>query len=338
MARLVFAYFRWRGFVARGLALSRQVAATADLARRYDADPSSFSDADLARAVPGWVGEHLTIDGAWLRALQQEPRLWLRARPDTAAVLAAELGDCSAPLPRLLPDALVYTGEADLFRHATFQAGRFELQDVTSQAVGALCAPRPGESWWDACAGEGGKALDLADRMQNRGVIWATDRADWRLQRLRLRAARAERFNLRWALWDGGGKPPTTLKFDGVLVDAPCSGLGTWQRNPHARWTTTPDDVAELAVLQTQLLHHAAAAVKPGGRLFYAVCTLTREETTEVAARFAAERPDFEPFPLPGEWQAGSPGASAETAPHLLWLRPQDWQGNGMFVAAWRRR
>ncbi|MGC8000561.1 hypothetical protein ACP3XN_24520, partial [Salmonella enterica] len=83
--------------------------------------------------------------------------------------------------------------------------------------------------------------------MENSGLIWASDRAAWRLQKLKRRTARAKVFNYRVAMWDGGVKLPTKTKFDGVLVDAPCSGLGTWQRNPHARWTTTPGDVAELA-------------------------------------------------------------------------------------------
>ena len=112
--------------------------------------------------------------------------------------------------------------------------------------------------------------------MANRGLIWASDRAEWRLQKLRRRAARAKVFNYRPARWDGGARLPTRTKFDGVLVDAPCSGLGTWQRNPHARWTTTVEDVRELAELQRRLLAHTAPSLKPGGRLIYAVCTLTR--------------------------------------------------------------
>ena len=95
--------------------------------------------------------------------------------------------------------------------------------------------------------------------------------------------SRAKLFNYRAALWDGSPRLPTKAKFDGILVDAPCSGVGTWQRNPHARWTTTPNDVAELAAVQAKLLGNIASSVKPGGRLVYAVCTLTRAETTAVA-------------------------------------------------------
>jgi 16S rRNA (cytosine967-C5)-methyltransferase len=149
------------------------------------------------------------------------------------------------------------------------------------------------------------------------------------LQKLKKRAARARVFNYRAAQWNGGPKLPTKTKFDGVLVDAPCSGVGTWQRNPHARWTTTVDDVAELRELQVQLLTHAAAAVKPGGKLIYSVCTLTRAETTEVVERLQNIPGDFAPLPIRNPLK----GAEVEQ----LWLWPQEFGGNGMFIAGWRR-
>jgi 16S rRNA (cytosine967-C5)-methyltransferase len=190
----------------------------------------------------------------------------------------------------------------------------------------------PGQTWWDACAGEGGKTLHLADLMVNKGVIWATDRNFKRLDTLKRRAARAKLFNYRTALWDGSAKLPTKTKFDGILVDAPCSGVGTWQRNPHARWTTTPDDVRELAATQLALLNHVAGSLKPGGRLIYAVCTLTRSETTAVARAFSAAHPELAPAPLtvPG---ATAPGSAA---PGTLFLWPHDLNANGMFIAAWK--
>src|SRR5207249_490487 len=154
-------------------------------------------------------------------------------------------------------------------------------------------------------------------------------RAGWRLQTLKRRAARAKVFNYRVAPWDGGPKLPTKTKFDGVLVDAPCSGVGTWQRNPHARWTATLDDVLELKELQIRLLLHASAAVKPGGRLIYAVCTLTRAETVEVAARVEQELTAFKPLML------HLPLTGKESAQYWIW--PQEFAGNGMFVAAWQR-
>jgi 16S rRNA (cytosine967-C5)-methyltransferase len=170
--------------------------------------------------------------------------------------------------------------------------------------------------------------LHLSDQMKNQGLIWASDRAEWRLRSLKRRTARARIFNYRSALWDGGPKLPTKTKFDGVLLDAPCTGLGNWQRNPHARWTTTPQDVRELKQVQARLLAQAVGALKPGGKLFYAVCTLTRSETVEVAKEFEKEFPAFQPLPLANPLVGQSTGT--------LWIWPQDVGGNGMFVAAWR--
>ena len=148
-------------------------------------------------------------------------------------------------------------------------------------------------------------------------------------------AARAKVFNFRAVAWNGDKKPPTKTKFDGILVDAPCSGVGTWQRNPHARWTTDLRDVQELAVIQKRILSHAAPSVKPGGKLFYAVCTLTRSETSEVVADFNSKfATEFEPLVLSEIEMSQSLLAPAPTM--TIW--PQDLGGNGMFIAGWCRK
>jgi 16S rRNA (cytosine967-C5)-methyltransferase len=165
--------------------------------------------------------------------------------------------------------------------------------------------------------------------MENKGLIWASDRAEWRLKQLKRRAGRARAFNYRAALWNGGSKLPTKTKFDGVLMDAPCSGIGTWQRNPHARWTTTREDVKELSGVQKQLLANVATSIKPGGKLIYAVCTLAESETVEVAESFREQHPNFQPL------AARNP--LDPKAPSQIWIWPQDGGGNGMFVAAWKR-
>lgn len=238
--------------------------------------------------------------------------------------LNPEPGTAASPAA-LAADALRYTGTRDLFLTPWFHEGAFEIQDLSSQLVSIFAAPQPKQTWWDACAGEGGKLLHLADLMDNKGLIWASDRSVRRLENLKRRAARAHIFNFRAAAWEGGPRLPTKALFDGVLVDAPCSGVGTWQRNPHARWTTTPNDVRELAVVQRSLLERVAGALKPGGRLIYSVCTLTRSETVAVADAFGAAHPEFEPLPLPG----GTPYVT-------LW--PHQLNANGMFVAGWRRK
>jgi 16S rRNA (cytosine967-C5)-methyltransferase len=312
--------------------MREQIEHALDLAERYAARPDSFSDAELmARAVPGWLATVMEPTPAWVRVLQSEPRLWLRARRGQGRALAGRLGHCRAFGEGPMADALDYRGRSDLFRTREFHAGEFQLQDITSQAVGLICNPRPGEKWWDACAGEGGKTLHLAELMENQGSIWASDRAGWRLANLKRRAARAGVFNYRAVAWDGGPRLPTRTAFDGVLVDAPCSGIGTWQRNPHARWTTMAEDVKELSEVQTQLLLNAAAGVKPVGRLIYAACTLTRLETADVVKAFEEQSPRFERQAVHNPLVPGSPPRE------MLLLWPQETGGNGMFLAAWVR-
>jgi 16S rRNA (cytosine967-C5)-methyltransferase len=332
VSRAVFSFFRWHGWLDAREPVRDRITQALELARRFAREPERFSDEELlARVAPEWVKAEMDTSAAWARSLQAEPTLWLRASRGQGAELAQRLGDCRSFGGGALGDILEYQGWTDLFRTKDFHAGEFELQDISSQAVGFVCGPKAGETWWDACAGEGGKTMHFSDLMENKGLIWASDRAAWRLDLLKRRAARARVFNYRLASWDGGAKLPTKTKFDGVLMDAPCSGIGTWQRNPHARWTTTAADVAELALLQSELLGRAAKAVKPGGRLIYAVCTLARSETLGVAATFEKACPEFVRVPLANPLEP-------ETAPEAeLFLRPERWKGNGMFVAVWKR-
>lgn len=331
VSRAVFTYYRWHAWLRDERTVDARMRLSRRLAQRFAANTIPLSEL-RAKVVPAWASEVMEVTDVWLRSLQQEPTLWLRAKRGASEALlrklpGAERGDS-------LPDALRFAGETDLFKTPEFHAGEFEIQDIASQAVGWFCAPQPGETWWDACAGEGGKLLHLSDLMQNKGLIWASDRAEWRLKTLKRRTARAKAFNYRAAAWDGGAKLPTKTKFDGVLVDAPCSGLGTWQRNPHARWTTTSADVRELTEVQKRLLTNVAGSVKPGGKLIFAVCTLTRDETTGVVTHFNATQSDFEPLALPEVQASGRSFGHAPTV--TLW--PQDLGGNGMFIAGWRRK
>jgi 16S rRNA (cytosine967-C5)-methyltransferase len=367
VVRAVFTYFRWLQWLEPRDSLQKQFSQALALQQRFDENPAAIKAEALAvRAVPAWLRDEMELPADFLRQLQRDPAVWLRARPGTAEKLATALGDC---VPATLT-ALRYTGEKDLFRTPEFQAGGFEIQDLASQFVGHACAPQPGETWWDACAGAGGKTLHLADLMQNRGLVWASDRSARRLTALKQRTARAKIFNYRTAPWDGSARLPTRTRFDGILVDAPCSGIGTWQRNPHARWTTTPNDVCELAAIQLQLLNHVAPALKPGGRLVYSVCTLARSETTAVAEAFATAHPELEPHPLfgaqvpvlhparpgftrfdqalsesmgdggslacpPKPWPRWGEGGT--TPGSQLTILPHEINANGMFIAGWKR-
>jgi 16S rRNA (cytosine967-C5)-methyltransferase len=329
LARVVFSVYRWINWLDPMSSLQTQASAALALQERFEKHPSSIKPQALAaRAVPGWLAEEMELSPDFLRQLQRTPALWLRTRSGKRHVVADAIGDCFAPelvMPSadILPPAtgfttLRYNGTRDLHLMPEFRSGLFEIQDLASQLVSWACAPAAGETWWDACAGEGGKTLHLSDLMQGQGLIWASDRSERRLATLRTRAARAEVFNLRVAYWDGSAQLPTKTPCDGVLVDAPCSGVGTWQRNPHARWSTTPDDVRELAVVQARLLDNASVAVKPGGRLVYSVCTLTRSETSAVADAFGAGHPGF-------------------ALQHATTVWPQDSDCNGMYLAVWKR-
>ena len=348
ISRAVFAYFRWWRWLEPKDSPQKQLAAALELQARFDKNPASFKpEALAARAVPDWLKDEMDIPKAWLVQLQREPALWIRAKAGTGAALTHKLSHV-IPAPQSA-DALRYTGLTDLYRTKEFQAGEFEIQDLASQLVGLAAAPQPGETWWDACAGEGGKTMHLSDLMQNKGLLWASDRSVRRLAKLKDRAARARVFNFRAAPWEGDAKLPTKAKFDGILVDAPCSGVGTWQRNPHARWTTTPADVRELATTQRAMLENIVGSLKPDGRLIYSVCTLTRSETTAVANEFTAAHSELEPLPIASVGRAGplappSEGAQAggtsvpALPPNQLLLWPQDLDANGMFIAAWRRK
>ncbi len=332
VSQMVFAYYRWLGWLEQRTALPRQIEAALDLSSRFEKRPETFSDSELIeRSVPAWLGNEMPVTPDWARALQRKPKLWLRARRGRGAKLASRLGSSRTFGKGRLGDILEYKGDSDLYRTAEFQRGEFEIQDISSQAVGLICEPRPGETWWDACAGEGGKTLHLSDLMENKGSIWATDHTAWRLQKLKRRAARAAVFNYRTAPWNGGSALPTKTRFDGVLLDAPCTGVGTWQRNPHARWTVTLQDVAELSALQTQLLVNASAAVKTVGKLIYAVCTLTKAETISVAEAFEKQVSGFKRLELPDPLS----GKVDPSWPLLFW--PQQYGGNGMFIAAWSK-
>ena len=333
IAKTVFLYYRWHVWLREERSVENKMRLAIRLNQRFQANNSSVPLAELrANAVPAWTAAEMEVTDEWLLSLQREPKLWLRAKRGTAEALARTL--FTADASPLLPEAILYRGEEDLFKTPEFHAGEFEIQDIASQLVGMFCAPQPGETWWDTCAGEGGKTLHLSDLMQNKGMLWASDRAEWRLTKLKRRAARAKVFNYRSVHWDGGAKLPTKTKFDGVLVDAPCSGIGTWQRNPQARWTTEPNDVRELSEIQKKLLTHVAPSVKPGGKLIFSVCTLTRAESTEVVAHFNASQPDFEPLIFP-DIQFNPRTISGES---LLTIWPQDLDGNGMFIAGWQRK
>ncbi|MDX1953658.1 MAG: RsmB/NOP family class I SAM-dependent RNA methyltransferase [Verrucomicrobiota bacterium] len=337
ISETLFAHSRWNGWIDPNLPIHGQLAAGMDFERRWQTEPETFTPAEiLSNAIPRWITAELALPEQppatrvqflqeWTRSLQTPAPLWIRAKSSSTSEIEALRYFYPGPFP----NSFQYKGPDDLFRSAPFKEGSLEIQDISSQVVGHVCAPNPGETWWDACAGEGGKTLHLADLMQNKGLLWATDPAEWRLDNLKKRAGRAKVFNYRQRQWKGEPPLPFKTPCDGILVDAPCSGVGTWQRNPHARWTTTKQDILELAEIQKRLLKLVVDNLKPGGKLIYSVCTLTRAETTDVVEFVRNEIPRLGPLPLKLPIGLSTPTGG--------WLWPQTIHGNGMFLYAWRK-
>lgn len=242
----------------------------------------------------------------------------IRARGDPgllAARLEAE-GMQVAPA-RLAPRALRLTGRPDIRGSAAWRSGAFEVQDEASQMVAVAVDAQPGETVIDLCAGAGGKTLALAAAMGDRGTIYACDVDPDRLHDLEVRLARGGQrcvvpMDLRTY------QPPAGA--DRVLVDAPCSGVGTWRRGPDRKWRIDADAIEELVALQRQLLARAAALVRPGGRVVYATCTLLRAENQGVV-----ETTTLAPSPL-GCFE----GEAYE-------ITPDAFDTDGFFVAAFTR-
>src|SRR5258708_28577740 len=192
ISRAVFTYYRWWRWLDEGDSPQKQLAAALALQERFDKNPASLKpEALAAKAAPDWLKDEMDfIPPAWLAQLQREPPLWLRAKSGPRIELATKLSHLT-PAPQSA-DALRYSGLTDLYRTKEFQAGEFEIQDLASQLVSLAAAPQAGETWWDACAGEGGKTMHLSDLMRNKGLIWASDRSHRRLAKLKERAARAK--------------------------------------------------------------------------------------------------------------------------------------------------
>jgi 16S rRNA (cytosine967-C5)-methyltransferase len=227
----------------------------------------------------------------------------------------------------ILEHAVRVERETDITRSAAYRDGLVEVQDLGSQLILEAVRPLPGERWLDACAGAGGKALQLAAMVGPNGQVDAFDVRPLALQELLQRAARAKLPPGRVRVAAAPGGP-----YDAVLVDAPCSGSGTWRRSPHLKWVTSPQTIAAAAELQLTLLERFSAHVRPGGRLIYATCSLATRENERVSERFAAGHLAFLPEP-PAQVFTGRPAG-----PGGLVFAPADHDGDGFFVACFRRR
>ena len=253
-------------------------------------------------------------------------------REDVMAALKAG-GIESAPTP-YAPHGIRIAQEAPgLSRSPLFESGAFEFQDEAAQIASILCNAAPGERVLDLAAGAGGKSLALAAAMQNRGEILACDVRGEALSELEVRASRAGVSIVRTMTLE---QPRLEGAFDLVLVDAPCSGSGTWRRQPELRWRLTQGRLAELTGVQDRLLDSAAKLVAPGGRLVYATCSILPVENQDRAEAFRAGQPGFGALDLREGWPktgAGMPpglGADFRASPALTGT-------DGFYCAGFRR-
>lgn len=219
-----------------------------------------------------------------------------------------------------------------------FKEGAIEVQDEGSQLLAQIVGAKRGEMVVDFCAGAGGKTLALGAAMRNTGRLYAFDVSEKRLSKLKPRLARSGLSNVHPVMiaHENDAKVKRlAAKIDRVLVDAPCSGLGTLRRNPDMKWRQTPDSVAELNAKQTAILTSAARLVKPGGRLVYATCSLLDEENEAIATQFIASHDDFVLVPMKDVLREQK--IPLEMLDYLK-LSPPVHQTDGFFAAVFERR
>ncbi len=301
----------------------------------------------VAHSFPPWMVE------AWIaqfgigeaqelcRALNEPAPITLRVN-----TIKATVEECREALLRegieaeptsWSPFGLTLKKRINVFQLEVFKRGFFEVQDEGSQILALLVDPKPSAKVVDACAGAGGKTLALGAVMKNRGVIYALDVHTKRLDELRKRIKRSGVDTVRVREIDGVTLPDELVGIaDNVLVDAPCSGLGTMRRNPGMKWTVTPAVVKEISEKQARILELNAHCVKPNGILVYATCTTMPEENEHVVEAFLAAHPEFElESPRTRLERYGIASVAGEKYFQLL---PHRHNMDGFFAAVMRRK
>jgi 16S rRNA (cytosine967-C5)-methyltransferase len=307
---------------------------------------------DAIRAdCPDWCAPLLeqAFGADWVkegRALAARPPLDLRVNTISAnrERVLAELAGMGAAATRLAPHGIRIPPIDGSGRHPNvqaepaFQKGWFEVQDEGSQIAAELAGAKPGMQVLDFCAGAGGKTLALSAAMENRGQIFAHDAEKIRLAPIFDRIRRSDNRNIQVV-----SRPdelvPLRGQMDIVLIDAPCTGSGTWRRRPDAKWRLTQKQLDVRRAEQAAILGAAKIHVKPGGLLVYITCSVFDEENRDQIGLFAADNPDFSPVDHEALWQRHFPGRAeaARFVPGGIVLTPARSGTDGFFFAALRR-
>jgi 16S rRNA (cytosine967-C5)-methyltransferase len=313
-------------------------------------DKSAFSE-KLRHNLPDWLA-------AALRTELSDEEFWqfvgsmsgtapldlrvnvLKARREDAQAALDDAGIPSTPTP-YSPWGLRVEGKPALQKTPAFVRGDIEVQDEGSQLLAAIVAPKRGEMVVDFCAGAGGKTLALGAAMRNTGRLYAFDTSGHRLDKLKPRLARSGLSNVYPAqLVNERDDRIKRLagKIDRVLVDAPCSGLGTLRRNPDLKWRLSAKAIDEMCELQSRILESAQRLLKPGGRLVYATCSPLRREDEAVAEAFTAAHPEFKPLPMSELLAAAHVERAAELDANGYFRSWPHRNGmDGFFAAAWQK-
>lgn len=314
-------------------------AADPEIAALFDGSPhgpAPIADGETgapARLLPPWLESELSLlvtADEWPALLERAP-LDLRvnlARTSREAMLAAFAGAVPTPLS---PWGIRLPADSRVDQHPAFLDGLIEVQDEGSQLIALACAPGPSRRIVDLCAGAGGKALALAAAAPDAEIL-ACDTNRARLSKLAPRAERAGA-GIAVRLLDGGREAAQMADWNGhadvVLIDAPCSGSGTWRRNPEGRWRLTPGRLDRVAALQARLLDLAVPLVKPGGTLVYAVCSILAREGAGQVEAFLGRHSSWAMQDVPGLFGRSDGGGRL--------LTPRHDGTDGFFVARlWR--
>jgi 16S rRNA (cytosine967-C5)-methyltransferase len=267
-----------------------------------DKEKAPFEYISLCHSHPVWIVEkwlkelgNINDVEALCRANNTVPPLLIRVNPlkTSRASLQKAMHDegYTSSHSVFSPFGLVIPKKEGIFMTEAFRKGLFEVQDEGSQLITLLTGAAPEELVIDTCAGNGGKTLFISGLMKNKGTVIAFETNTAKLGNLRRRAGRAGATNIKTVEFDG--LQEYSGRADCVFIDAPCSGMGVFRRNPDAKWRLTAKDISELCAKQKEIIRKYSGLVKSGGRLVYATCTISREENEEVVRGFLEENKDF---------------------------------------------
>jgi 16S rRNA (cytosine967-C5)-methyltransferase len=286
-------------------------------------------NADPWLLFPAWLRDQLPVPPgdaaakarrlAFLHALQTRSPLWVGIRGGSEKAIWNELREAGIKpwIHRHLTTAAKLPADSDLTPQRPYREGELAIEDLSSQALGRVCDPEPGERWWDVCGGPGLHALHLGALMDGKGTVVTTLEQESRRHEAAIRLRRSQFRNIAAKVWDGRHAPGKPGSFDGVLVDAACSGVGTWRRHPEVRWTVKANDLSRLTERQKQILDTASTAVRQGGTLLYSVATVTLCETQAIVTAFLESHPEFRLDPFPHPLEESTTAGTLGLWPHL---------------------